>query len=151
MTYEAETVEKYILAIPAERRAPFSALRSTISKRIPAGFKETIQYNMPSWVVPHSRYPAGYHCNPKDALPFISIASQKNFIGFYHLGIYENTELLAWFEMEYADLGIGKLDMGKSCIRLKKMDRIPYDLLGELVSKITVDEWIAVYEKAIKR
>jgi uncharacterized protein YdhG (YjbR/CyaY superfamily) len=151
MTYEAETVEKYLFAIPAERRAPFSALRSTITKCIPAGFEETIQYNMPSWVVPHSRYPAGYHCNPVDPLPFISIASQKNFFGFYHLGIYDNPDLLAWFQKEYAALGIGKLDMGKSCIRLKNMDRIPYSLLGELVSKISVDEWIAVYEKAIKK
>jgi len=151
MTYKAETVDEYLLAIPDDRTKPFSTLRDTISSRIPGGFEETMLYNMPSWVVPHSRYPAGYHSNLKDPLPFVSIASQKNFIGFYHLGVYSSPDLLAWFQKEYAALGIGKLDMGKSCIRLKKMDSIPYELLGELVSKISVEEWIAIYERAIKR
>lgn len=151
MTYDVKTVDEYIGAIPEDRRAAFSRLRSVILENLPDGFEETISYKMPSYVVPHSVYPDGYHCSPETPLPFISIASQKNFIGFYHMGIYADPELLEWFQTAYTGLDIGKLDMGKSCIRLKKPEKIPFDLLGELVSKISVEDWVASYERTLKR
>lgn len=101
--------------------------------------------------VPHSRYPAGYHCNPKDPLPFAGLASQKNHIAFYHMGIYADPALLDWFQKAYAERVPGKLDMGKSCIRFKNPAKVPVDLLAELCSKMTVDDWIALYEKELKK
>ena len=151
MTYHAATVDEYCAAIPEDRREPFGRLRRAVLENLPEGFEETISYRLPSYVVPHSIYPAGYHCKPEEPLPYISIASQKHFIAYYHGGIYSMPELAEWLRGEWARLGMGKLDMGKSCIRLKKIERIPCNLLGELASKITVDEWIAFYEKAVKR
>lgn len=151
MIIAANTVDEYVEAIPEDRKEAFSKLRSVILDNLPDGFEETISYNFPSYVVPHSRYPAGYHCKPEEPLPFLSIASQKHFIGFYHMGIYARPDILAWFKDEYSKRNIGKLDMGKSCIRFKKLDKIPYDLLGELVTKISVDDWIDTYEREIKK
>ena len=151
MTIEAKTVEEYLEAVPQDRKEAFSKLRAVILENLPEGFEETISYNFPSYVIPHSRYPAGYHCKPDEPLPFLSIASQKHFIGFYHMGIYTRADILAWFKEEYAKRDIGKLDMGKSRIRLKKMDKIPYNLLGELVTKMNVEEWIETYERVIKK
>jgi len=146
----ATTVASLIEELPEERRAPIKKLRSLFRKHLPKGFKEMRQNNMISWVVPHSRYPDGYHCDPNSPLPFLSIASQKNFIAVYHMGIYSDPELLAWFEKQWPKHMDSKLDMGKSCIRLKKVDHIPYELFGKLATKVTVDKWIAQYEKAIK-
>ena len=151
MQYDASTVEEYLKVIPKERQPAMNRLRETVLKHIPKGFEECIQYKMIGYVVPHSRYPAGYHCNPKDALPFANIASQKNYIALYHSGIYADPELLEWFQGEYPKHSKRKLDMGKSCIRFKKIEEIPYELIGELMEKITVDEWIATYEEKIKR
>ena len=151
MTYEATNVDDYVAQLPEDRKEPFSRLRSVILENLPDGFEEGMSYGMPGFVVPHSVYPAGYHCRPSEPLPFISIASQKNFIGYYHMGIYSMPELLEWFETEWADRDLGKPDMGKSCLRLKKMDRIPYELLGELSSKVTMEDWIAFYEKSIRK
>ena len=150
MKYNANTPEEYIAQLPEERQEPFNKLRKTILDNLPKGFKETIGYGMPAYVVPHSKYPDGYHCDPKLPLPFINIASQKNFISFYHMGIYSDSKLLKWFTDEYPKYVKTKLDIGKSCIRFKKIDQIPYILLGELVSKMTADEWIARYESVIK-
>ena len=151
MTYDANTVDEYVAQLPEDRKEPFSRLRSVILENLPDGFEEAMSYGMPGFVVPHSVYPAGYHCRPSEPLPFISIASQKNFIGYYHMGVYSMPELLEWFRTEWADRDLGKLDMGKSCLRLKKMDRIPYSLIGELSSKVTMEDWIAFYEKSIKK
>lgn len=151
MQSKATTVEQYIDELPDDRKKAISELRKQIKKNLPKGFKETMGYGMIGYVVPHSMYPDGYHCNPKDPLPFMNIASQKNFVAVYSMGIYSNPELLKWFTDEYAKAGVGKLDMGKSCIRLKKTDKIPYELFGQLASKVTPEEWIAYYEKAIKR
>lgn len=151
MQSKAATVEQYIAELPEDRKKVISELRKQIKKNLPKGFKETMGYGMIGYVIPHSMYPDGYHCNPKDPLPFMNIASQKNFVAVYSMGIYSNSKLLKWFTDEYAKAGVGKLDMGKSCIRLKKMDKIPYELFGQLASKVTPDEWIAYYEKAIKR
>ena len=151
MKIEADTVEEYLDAIPEERKDAMNKLRAVILENLPEGFEERIQYNMPGYVVPHSHYPAGYHCNPEDPLPFMNIASQKNFVALYHMGLYADEELLEWFKAEYPNHSKRKLDMGKSCIRFKNIDHIPYGLIGELVSKMTVADWIEIYERAIKR
>ncbi|QAA83018.1 DUF1801 domain-containing protein [Aequorivita sp. H23M31] len=151
MVFKEITPDDYIGALPEERQEVMQKLRKTIKKNLPKGFEETIQYGMISYVVPHSIYPDGYHCKPSDALPFISISSLKNHIGFYHMGIYSDPELMQWFTEAYTKLAKGKLDMGKSCVRFKKMDDIPFELLGELSSKFSVDQWISKYESELKR
>ena len=151
MQSKAPTPDAYTAEIPEERQTAFNKLRSVIKKNLPKGFSETMGYGMMGWVVPHSKYPAGYHCNPKDPLPFIGIASQKNFIAIYHMGVYANPALLKWFTTAHAKASPKKLDMGKSCIRYKKPDDIPFELIGELASKMTPDEWIAIYEKVLKK
>jgi len=150
MTSDAKTPKEYIDSLPEDRRKAMAKLRSVIRKNLPKGFKEVMQ-GMIGYVVPHSIYPDGYHCNPKQPLPFISLASQKNFIALYHMGVYSDKKLLDWFIKEYPHHSKSKLDMGKSCIRFKKINDIPYDLIGDLASKITADEWVSFYEKAIKR
>ena len=146
----AENPDQYIAELPVERQEAMNKLRKVISANLPKGFSETMSYGMIGYVVPHSLYPAGYHCNPKLPLPFLSIASQKNFISVYHMGIYADQKLMDWFLAEYPKHSDSKLDMGKSCIRFKKINEIPYKLIGELASKMSVKEWIALYEKAFK-
>lgn len=151
MQSKATTVDAYLAELPEERQKPIEKLRKVIKKNLPKGFKESMGYGMMGWSVPHSIYPAGYHCNPKDPLPFMGLASQKNSINLYHMGIYADPKLLKWFQEAHAKASAKKLDMGKSCIRYKKAEDIPYDLIGELASKITVDEWIKMYESAFNR
>ena len=151
MKIKAETPIDYIDQLPEDRKEAMNLLRQTILDNLPEGFQETMGYGMPAYVVPHSLYPAGYHCDPKIPLPFINIASQKNHIALYHSGIYASEELLNWFKDEYAKVGKVKLDMGKSCIRFKKPAHIPYELIGQLVSKMTPQEWIEIYEAQIKK
>ena len=151
MQYDVASVEEYLEAIPEERKAAFNKLRETILKNIPQGYEEVISYGMIGYVVPHTIYPDGYHCDPKLPLPFVSIASQKNFIGFYHMGIYAYPEILAWFKEEFPKYNKLKLDMGKSCIHFKKPDQIPYKLLAQLLKKISVKKWIGLYEEHIKK
>lgn len=151
MQSKATTVDQYIAELPPERQKPISELRKVIKKNLPKGFSEGMSYGMIGYYVPHSLYPAGYHCNPELPLPFMNIASQKNFIAVYHMGVYADPKLLKWFTGEHKKASAKKPDMGKSCIRYKKQEDIPYKLIGELASKITVDEWIAGYEKLIKR
>lgn len=150
MQSQSKTVEGYIKEVPSERLEAFTTLRNTVLKNIPKGFEECMGYGMIGYVVPHNIYPAGYHCDPKIPLPFVSIASQKNFIALYHMGIYANPQLLEWFVAEYPKHCKTKLDMGKGCIRFKKPDDIPFKLIGELLKKISVKEWIARYEEALK-
>ena len=151
MRIQAETVQEYLNALPEERKNVLLKLRKVILENLPEGFAETIQYHMPSFVVPHELYPAGYHCNPADPLPFISIASQKHYVAIYHMGIYADKGLLEWFQSEYPEHSERKLDMGKSCIRFKNPDHIPYELIGELISKMSVADWIEIYERSVKR
>ncbi len=141
----------YIDQLPEERKPVIKKLRKVIKDNLPKGFKEMMSYGMLGYVVPHSIYPAGYHCDPKLPLPFINLASQKNHVAFYHMGIYADEKLLKWFEAEYPKYSKRKLDMGKSCIRFKKMEDIPYELIGKLCGKMTVEAWIALYEKNLKR
>jgi uncharacterized protein YdhG (YjbR/CyaY superfamily) len=151
MQYKATSPEDYINQLPEDRKAAMQKLRETIINNLPDGFTEEISYGMIGYVVPHSLYPAGYHCDTKLPLPFINIASQKNFIAIYHMGIYANQELLNWFVAEYPKHVKTKLDMGKSCMRFKKPEQIPFELIGELVRKMTPADWIEVYEAAFKR
>jgi hypothetical protein len=150
MQSKATTVDAYLEELPEDRRNAIQALREAISAGLPTGFEEGIGYGMIGYAVPHSIYPAGYHCNPTLPLPFMSIASQKNFVAVYHMGIYANPELMAWFLAEYPKHSSAKLDMGKSCLRFKKMDQIPYAFIGELASKMTPQDWISVYESAFR-
>lgn len=146
MQSKATTVDQYIAELPEDRQKAISTLRKEIKKNMPKGFKEMMNYGMMGWAVPHSLYPEGYHCKPEDPLPFMGLASQKNFIAVYHMGIYADPKLLKWFTDEHAKASPKKLDMGKSCIRYKKAEDIPYKLIGELASKITPQDWIKTYE-----
>jgi hypothetical protein len=150
MQSKATTPDQYFAELPEERQAPMLKLRETILNNLDAKFEECMNYGMVGYVVPHSVYPDGYHCDPKLPLPFMNIASQKNFIALYHSGIYANPELMEWFVAEYPKYVKTKLDMGKSCIRFKKIDQIPYDLIAELVTKMTTDDWIELYEANVK-
>lgn len=150
MKIEANSPEEYIKSVPEDRIKPMSKLRSAIKDNLPKGFEETMSYGMIGYVVPHSLYPDGYHCDPSLPLPFINLASQKNYIAIYHSGIYADAEMHNWFVKEFQKRTGKKPDMGKSCIRLKKMDDIPYELIGELAQKISPVQWIATYESNIK-
>lgn len=151
MKTEGNTVEAILPNVPPERAEAFNTLHQTILKNLPEGFEAAMSYGMLGYVVPHRIYPAGYHCKPAEPLPFASIASQKNSINFYHMGIYSNPELLDWFVAEYPKHSKQKLDMGKSCIRFKKLEEIPYELIGELMTKMSVQQWIDLYESKFKK
>jgi uncharacterized protein YdhG (YjbR/CyaY superfamily) len=150
MQSKVTTIDQYMANLPEDRQQPIAELRKVIKKNLPKGFKEEMSYGMIGYVIPHSKYPAGYHCDPKLPLPFLSIASQKNFIAIYHMGVYASPAILKWFTTAHAKASPKKLDMGKSCIRYKKMEDIPFELIGELATKMTPDEWIATYEKNYK-
>jgi hypothetical protein len=151
MQSNAPIPEAYIASLPADRKAVIIALHNTILQHLPEGFTEGMFYGMLGYVVPHSAYPAGYHVNPKDPLPFMNLASQKNFIAVYHMGLYADEKLVKWFADEYAKVCKRKLDMGKGCIRFKKIDEIPVALIGELAEKITLQDWISIYEKGLRK
>jgi len=151
MQYEAATPDDYIDQLPEDRKGPVSALRKTVLDNLPKGFEEGINYKMLGYYVPFSAYPGGYHCDPKLPVPFMNVASQKNFVALYHMGIYAKKELLDWFVAEFPKHSKYKLDMGKSCIRFKKVDAIPFELIGELVRKMSMEEWLEIYETNIKK
>jgi len=148
MKHTASSVKEYIASLPEERQAAMLQLKQSIADHLPQGFEETMSYGMIGFVVPHALYPKGYHCDPKLPLPFINIASQKNFIALYHMGIYAKPALLEWFTSEFPKHSKAKLDMGKSCIRFKKMDQIPFALIAELAEKMSPQDWIETYENA---
>jgi uncharacterized protein YdhG (YjbR/CyaY superfamily) len=150
MQSKATTPAQYIKELPEDRKAAITKLRKIIKENLPKGFKEVMSYGMIGYVVPHSIYPDGYHCDPKLPLPFLNIASQKNHISVYHSGVYASPDMMKWFTDEFPKHSSRKLNMGKSCIRFSKPEHITYDLIGELVSKMTVDDWIALYEKNVK-
>ncbi|MBL7931119.1 MAG: DUF1801 domain-containing protein [Bacteroidia bacterium] len=143
------SVDKYIESLPAERKEVIKQLRNSILKNLPKGFEECMSHGMIGYVVPHKLYPKGYHVDPKTPLPFMALASQKNFVALYHMGVYGDPKLLKWFTDSYGKACKTKLDMGKSCIRMKKMNDIPYDLIGELSSKLSPKQWIDSYESAL--
>ncbi|KJD36829.1 hypothetical protein PW52_04135 [Tamlana sedimentorum] len=151
MQYKANSPEDYIKQTPENRHEALNKLREVINKNLPDGFKEGMQYSMIGYFVPHSIYPDGYHCKPEEPLPFMSFASQKNSVNLYHMGIYAVAEIYDWFVAEYPKHSKLKLDMEKSCIRFKKVDQIPFELIAELCQKLTVEKWISIYETAIKK
>ena len=151
MKIEANSPDEYLQKVPEDRKEPMSRLRKEIKNNIPEGFEETMSYGMIGYVVPHSIYPDGYHCDPSLPLPFINLASQKNYIAVYHSGIYADKNIHDWFVAKYKEITGNKPDMGKSCIRFKNMDKIPYALIGELSSKMSAKSWIDLYERNIKR
>jgi uncharacterized protein YdhG (YjbR/CyaY superfamily) len=151
MLSKATTPNQYIAELPQDKSEVLKKLRQTILENLPEGFEEAMAYGMLGYVVPHSIYPNGYHCNPKLPLGIINIASQKNFVALYHMAIYLDMELFNWFVESYPKHCKTKLDMGKSCIRFKKIDDIPYDLIAELIRKISVQQWITMYESVLKK
>lgn len=151
MTSSATSPEQYINEAPEDRREALEKLRTTILENLPKGFQEGMGYGMIGYSVPHTIYPAGYHCDPKTPLPFMSFASQKNSINFYHMGIYADKQLYDWFVAEFPKYSKKKLDMGKSCMRFKKVEDIPFELLGELSKKMTPEQWISLYESAFRK
>lgn len=151
MQSKAATIEEYLNSLPEDRQAAMRQLRAAILANLPEGFEETMGYGMMGYTVPHSLYPSGYHCDPKQPLPFMGMASQKNAISVYHMGVYADPELLAWFVNEFPKHSDRKLDMGKSCIRFKKPEHIPFKLIGELSTRMTVSDWVALYESKLKR
>jgi len=151
MQSTAKTPKEYVESLPEDRKAAISELQKVIKKNLPKGFEEVMSYGMIGYVIPHSIYPDGYHCDPKLPLPFMNIASQKNFIAVYNMGLYADKDLLNWFLAEFPKHSKAKLDMGKSCLRFKKVDQIPYALIGELASKMNVQDWIEMYEKMYKK
>lgn len=150
MQSKALTPEEYLENLPEERKPIVTAIRNTIIQNIPEGFIEIMNYGMLGYVVPHSLYPSGYHCDPKQPLPFLGLASQKGHISFYHMGLYADSELTKWFEEEWVKVSKKKLDMGKSCVRFKKAEDVPLQLIGALVQKISTKDWIAMYESNFK-
>jgi uncharacterized protein YdhG (YjbR/CyaY superfamily) len=151
MQHNLTVFESYFNGIGEEKAAMLMPLAEAVSANIPEGFEAQIQYNMPSWVVPLSLYPAGYHCKSDTPLPFISMVAQKNHIALYHMGLYANPKLMDWFEIELKSCNTKKLDMGKSCIRFKYGSEIPLGLIGKLCSKMSADAWIQLYESAFKK
>ncbi|RYF97113.1 MAG: DUF1801 domain-containing protein, partial [Chitinophagaceae bacterium] len=148
MQTSATTVDQYLAELPADRKKPMTDLRQIVADNLAPGFQELMMYGMISYVVPHSLYPKGYHVTPEVPLPYLSIASQKNFIAVYHMGVYADKKINAWFVSEYPKYSKLKLDMGKSCIRFKKPSDLPLQLIGELAAKLTVKDWISLYEKS---
>lgn len=151
MTSRATTPEEYISQLPDDRKEAIIKLNALIIKNMPKGLEAGMSYGMLAYYVPKSIYPNGYHCKPFPPLPFINLASQKSFIALYHSGMYAKKELHDWFVTEYPKHCKYKLDMGKSCVRFKKTDDIPYTLIEQLLGKMTVEEWINIYENAIKK
>lgn len=147
----AKSFNEYYENVPEDRKEVMTKLRKTIMENMPKGIEEQISYGYPGFVVPHSIYPKGYHCDPKEPVPFVGISSRKNYISFYAFCIYSNQELIDWFTSEYPKHCKSKLDMGKGCIRFKKMDDIPYELLGELMRKITLEKFIEHYEAGLPK
>jgi len=151
MKASGNTVDEILNNLPEDRAEAFNNLHNVIVENLPKGFEAGISYGGLGYVVPHTVYPAGYHCKPIEPLPFAGLASQKNSINFYHMGIYSDPELLEWFVAEYPKHSKQKLDMGKSCIRFKKLDQIPNELIGELMQKMTVKQWVDLYESKLKK
>lgn len=149
MQSNATTVEQYINELPEERKVAIEHLRNIITTYIPLWFEEQMHYGMIWRVVPFSIFPQWYHCDPKQPLPFVALASQKNHIALYHMGIYAFPDILEWFTSQYPNYSTKKLDMGKSCIRRKKESDIPYELIEQLMWKITVQQWIDCYQSAL--
>ena len=151
MKANGTTVMDILSNIPSDKAEHFNQLHDIIVKNLPIGFEAGISYGGLGYVIPHTLYPAGYHCKPIEPLPFAGISSQKNSINFYHMGMYSDPLLYEWFVTEYPKHSKQKLDIGKSCVRFKKLDDIPFKLIGELMRKMSAQEWINLYESKLKK
>ncbi|HLT65984.1 MAG TPA: DUF1801 domain-containing protein [Flavobacterium sp.] len=151
MKTNGTTVEEILANVPEERKEAFNKLHQVIVANLPEGFAPGISYGGLGYVVPHTVYPSGYHCKPIEPLPFAGIASQKNSINFYHMGMYAQPELYDWFVNEFPKYSSRKLDIGKSCVRFKKVDDIPFELIGALMQKMSLTDWITLYESNLKK
>ena len=151
MKTQETSIDEILASLPDDRKEAFTKLHQTIVSNLPEGIEPGVSYGMLGYVIPHRLYPAGYHCKPSEPLPFASIASQKNSINFYHMGIYMDPALMEWFVSEFPKHSAQKLDMGKSCMRFKKPDQIPFELIGQLMQKMTAAQWIALYEHNLKK
>lgn len=146
MISRAKTVAQYLRELPADRRAAINSIREVILKHLPAGYEECMSYGMIGYVVPHSLYPKGYHCDPKLPLPFANLASQKNHMALYLMTVYGDPATEKWFRAAWKAAG-KKLDMGKACVRFKKLDDIPLDVIGQLIARVPVKAYIERIEK----
>ena len=146
-----DSIKDYTNSLASDRKTTITQLINVIEQNIPKGFEKVMNYGMPSFVIPHTIYPNGYHCDTTLPLPFIGVSNQKSSISLHHMGLYADPELLNWFKSEYPKHSNTKLDMGKSCIRFKKFNEIPYELIGILSNKMTVKNWIDIYEQNIKK
>ena len=147
MHSDAGTAEEYMMQLPPDRREIMEKLRAKVHEHLPAGLEERMLYGMICYVIPHSLYPKGYHVDPKLPVTMMAIASQKNHIALYHMGLYTFPDVYLWF-MEAYEKDIGKKpDVGKSCIRVRPAANIPFDLLGQLCGKVTVEDYLRVYEQ----
>lgn len=149
MQSKAKTVEEYLASLPDDRRTAIQAVRKVIRKNLDKGYEEGMTYGMIGYYVPHKLYPAGYHCDPKQPLPFASLASQKNHMALYLMCVYGGTEHESWFRKEWAKTG-KKLDMGKCCVRFKKLEDLPLEVIGKTIARVPSKEYIAYYESVIK-
>jgi hypothetical protein len=150
MTSTAKTVDEYLAALPPDRRTAISAVREVILTNLQAGYEEAMQYGMIGYVVPHSIYPAGYHCDPSKPLTYAMLGSQKNHMAIYLCNVYGHKETETWFRKAFQATG-KKLDMGKSCVRFKKLEQLPLDVIGQVIARTPVDKYIAGVEHAINR
>ena len=150
MAAKPTTVKEYLDSLPEDRRKALRKVRAAVNKGLPKGYKEGIQYGMLGWFIPHRVYPAGYHCDPKQPVPFAGLASQKNYMSLYLMCIYGDEKHKGWFEKEWKKSG-KKLDMGKSCIRFKKVEDLPLEVITEAVSRVPVDKFLAHYEASVPK
>ena len=150
MQSKAATPDEYIESLPFDRKGTIRAIRNAINSNIPDGFEEGMCYGMIGWYVPHSIFPAGYHCDPSKPLMLISLASQKNHMALYHMGLYAGPHL-DWFRKEWPKHSSKKMDMGKSCLRFKRAEEVPIELIGELATKFTPQQWVEAYQSALDR
>lgn len=149
MTSKAKTVKEYLASLPEDRRAAIAAVREVILNHLPKGYEEGMQYGMIGYYVPHSVFPAGYHCDPKQPLPFASLAAQKNHMALYLMCIYGDAKLRRWFESACEGSG-KKLDMGQCCVRFKKLEDLPLDVVGKTIARVPVADYVARYEQTLQ-
>ena len=150
MKSQATSVEDYLKELPEDRREALGAVRKTILKSLPKGYEEGMQYGMIGYYIPHRLYPAGYHCNPEEPVPFANLASQKNHMAIYLMCIYSDPDHMAWFVDAWKATG-KKLDMGKACIRFKKLEDLPLNIIGQAIKKVPVKKFLTFYESAIPK
>lgn len=148
MQSKAKTVDAYLKELPADRREALKAIRAVILKNLPKGYEEGMQYGMMGYYVPHSVYASGYHCDPSQPVPFASVASQKNHMALYLMCVYGDEKHRTWFIDAWKKSG-KKLDMGKSCVRFKKLEDVPLDVLGKAIARVPVKQYLAFYESVL--